>query len=74
MTVTYQVGAGGNLDIDFWVSHPWLCVISLILKVGPCSYRIPKDLHYEKTSNPPQELFPPLQKWMGGIHIASPMK
>ncbi|KAF9509509.1 hypothetical protein BS47DRAFT_1332256 [Hydnum rufescens UP504] len=22
MTVTYQVGAGGNLDIDFWLSDP----------------------------------------------------
>lgn len=22
MTVTYQVAAGGELDIDFWVSNP----------------------------------------------------
>lgn len=22
MTVTYQVGGGGHLDIDFWVSYP----------------------------------------------------
>ena len=22
MTVTYQVGGGGHMDVDFWVRHP----------------------------------------------------
>jgi hypothetical protein len=26
MTVTYQVGGGGHLDIDFWVSWAYACI------------------------------------------------
>lgn len=37
MTVTYQVGGGGHLDIDFWVNWPAFLLSNLFLR---CSYPV----------------------------------
>jgi len=73
MTVTYQVGEGGHLDIDFWVRKTFLHYISTILDI---SFSCPTHLEPflgNKYGNPPVQ-YPLLLKRMVGTSIASPTK
>ncbi|KAF8915816.1 emp24/gp25L/p24 family/GOLD-domain-containing protein [Mucidula mucida] len=49
MTVTYQVGGGGHLDIDFWLSDPTSKVLGKQVKqsTGTLSVTADKDGRYE---------------------------
>ncbi|KIY45887.1 supernatant protein factor, C-terminal domain-containing protein [Fistulina hepatica ATCC 64428] len=49
MTVTYQVGGGGNLDIDFWLADPDNIVLGKQLKetTGTISVTAEKDGRHE---------------------------
>ncbi|GJJ07445.1 hypothetical protein Clacol_001647 [Clathrus columnatus] len=49
MTVTYQVGGGGNLDIDFWLADPQGLAIGKHLKqsTGSTSFTAEQDGRYE---------------------------
>lgn len=42
MTVTYQVGGGGHLDIDFWVTSPFQLVSLTQFKLTPPVVRRPE--------------------------------
>ncbi|KIM29619.1 hypothetical protein M408DRAFT_328836 [Serendipita vermifera MAFF 305830] len=49
MTVTYQVGGGGHLDIDFWLSDPMNMALAKHYKqsTGTASITAKKDGRYE---------------------------
>jgi len=49
MTVTYQVGGGGHLDIDFWLTDPDNLAIAKHIKenTGTASITAEKDGRYE---------------------------
>jgi len=49
MTVTYQVGGGGHLDIDFWISDPTGSAIkkNIRFSTGTASITAEKDGRYE---------------------------
>lgn len=56
MTVTYQVGGGGHLDIDFWVCIANVeSVRSLCANLYESSWQTQKTMLYIKKSKSPLE-------------------
>ena len=72
MTVTYQVGGGGHLDIDFWVSLSLRSQREKLNAQASCQTLI--HACWRNTSNNQPAVFLLLQKKMGDTSIASPIK
>lgn len=69
MTVTYQVGGGGHLDIDFWVSAV-LNGIETRFNVSFSLQTRTTRLLQNKSDNP-RELLLSRLKWMDAMSTAS---
>jgi hypothetical protein len=73
MTVSYQVGGGGHLDIDFWVSISLRKRGYFLTALGTISFLTLTAKSLENTSGKTQDLCQSQQQSMADMNIASLM-